>query len=164
MMLYICSKFHEEIFKGFKFIEQSGNITIWTVTFVTLIFIRQGSGMSSANHLSMVKIDQSLTNILQSAQEIWSRHEKVMNRWMDGQMNRQTDRQHQDIILPIFWQAYKKNPSVGEGDYGVNTTSLYETKGNNYIRTESRIMIFFLYTHHLIMPYICTKFHEKKLF
>ena len=37
-----------------------------------------------------------------------------------------------------------------------------ETKGHNYIKTESRVMLRFT-AHHLIKPYICTKVHEEKL-
>ena len=34
---------------------------------------------------------------------------------------------------------------------------LKQTKGHHYIRTESRVIFS---AHCLIMPYICTKFHE----
>ena len=49
------------------------------------------------------------------------------------------------------------------------------TKGHNYAKTESRVTVFFFFfflfffvfftffAHRLIMPYTCTKFHEKIL-
>ena len=96
MMIYICINVHEEIFKGFKDIERPRNITLWPCV-LTLTIIRQGSDEFCTSPWYGEHLTKVFIKILRAIKEIWSGHEKLMDRQTDGE--RTTSEHNTSCIL-----------------------------------------------------------------